>query len=109
MKNVMCTRCHQRPAVIFMSRYENGKLVNEGLCLQCARELGIPQVRELIDKMGISDEEMEAMSSQFMEMMGDEDGFSHDEYVWRRAAAGGGRADARRPGKGARHSRQKAG
>ncbi len=75
MKNVMCTRCHQRPAVIFMSRYENGKLVNEGLCLQCARELGIPQVRELIDKMGISDEEMEAMSSQFMEMMGDEDGF----------------------------------
>ena len=75
MKNLMCTRCQKRPAVIFMSRFENGQTVNEGLCLQCARELGIPQVKDLIDKMGITDEEIEAMSSQFMDMMGDEDGF----------------------------------
>ena len=75
MKNLMCTRCHKRPAVIFMSRMENGQMVNEGLCLQCAKELGIPQVKDLIDRMGISDEDIEAMSNQIMEMMGDEDGF----------------------------------
>ena len=75
MKNLMCTRCHKRPAVIFMSRMENGQMVNEGLCLQCAKELGIPQVKDLIDRMGISDEDIEAMSKQIMEMMGDEDGF----------------------------------
>ena len=75
MKNFMCTRCHKRPAVIFMSRMENGQMVNEGLCLQCAKELGIPQVKDLIDRMGISDEDIESMSNQIMDMMGDEDGF----------------------------------
>ena len=75
MKNFMCTRCHKRPAVIFMSRMENGQMVNEGLCLQCAKELGIPQVKDLIDRMGISDEDLESMSNQIMDMMGDEDGF----------------------------------
>ena len=50
MKNFMCTRCHKRPAVIFMSRMENGQMVNEGLCLQCAKELGIPQGKDLIDR-----------------------------------------------------------
>ena len=75
MKNFMCTRCHKRPAVIFMSRMENGQMVNEGLCLQCAKELGIPQVKDLIDRMGISDVDIESMSNQIMDMMGDEDGF----------------------------------
>ena len=75
MKNFMCTRCHKRPAVIFMSRMENGQMVHEGLCLQCAKELGIPQVKDLIDRMGISDEDIESMSNQIMDMMGDEDGF----------------------------------
>ena len=75
MKNFMCTRCHKRPAVIFMSRMENGQMVNEGLCLQCAKELGIPQVKDLIDRMGISDEDIESMSNQIMDMIGDEDGF----------------------------------
>ena len=75
MKNFMCTRCHKRPAVIFMSRMENGQMVNEGLCLQCAKELGIPQVKDLIDRMGISEEDIESMSNQIMDMMGDEDGF----------------------------------
>lgn len=99
MKNFMCTRCHKRPAVIFMSRMENGQMVNEGLCLQCAKELGIPQVKDLIDRMGISDEDIESMSNQIMDMMGDEDGFepgapcrSDDEYVRRPASAGGGKS-----------------
>ncbi len=68
---MMCSRCKKRPAVIYLSRLEGGEMVNEGLCLQCAKELGIPQVKEIIDKMGISEEEIEAMSDQMMELMGD--------------------------------------
>lgn len=73
---MMCTRCKKRMAVIFMSHLENGKTVNEGLCLKCAKELGIPQVKELIDKMGISDDDIENMSDQMTDMMnGDTDDF----------------------------------
>ena len=72
---MMCSRCKKRMAVIFMSHLENGKTVNEGLCLQCAKELGIPQVKELIDKMGITDDDIENMNDQLMDIMGDEDGF----------------------------------
>ncbi len=72
---MMCSRCKKRMAVIFMSHLENGKTVNEGLCLQCAKELGIPQVKELIDKMGITDEDIDTMSEQMMDIMGDENGF----------------------------------
>ena len=44
--NMMCSRCKKRVAVVFMTRMENGQTVNEGLCLQCARELGIGPVNE---------------------------------------------------------------
>ncbi len=67
MNSMLCTRCHKRPAVLFISRFENGRNVNEGLCLTCARELGIPQVQEILDKMGVSEEELDAMNEQLME------------------------------------------
>ncbi|MFV0401903.1 MAG: ATP-dependent Clp protease ATP-binding subunit [Oscillospiraceae bacterium] len=57
-------------AVIFLAHMENGEMKNSGLCLQCARELNIPQVQEVMDKMGLSDEEIEAMSNQMAELMG---------------------------------------
>ncbi len=56
-------------AVIFLAHMENGEMVNKGLCLKCAKELNIPQVREVMDKMGISDEDIETMSSQLQEFM----------------------------------------
>ena len=59
MQPTMCSRCHKRMAVIYMTRMENGKTINEGLCLQCAKELGIGPVNELMEKMGITDEELE--------------------------------------------------
>ena len=81
---MMCTRCKQRPAVVFITRVENGESKNEGLCLTCAKELGIPQVNEMMQKFGISDEDMEQMNQQVQEMMeemeaqgeGEEEGFS---------------------------------
>ncbi len=71
--NMMCSRCNKRMAVLFMTRLENGQTINEGVCLQCAKELNIPQVKELVDKMGISDEDIETMSNQMMDLMGDDD------------------------------------
>lgn len=69
---MLCSRCKKRMAVVFMSRMENGETVNEGLCLKCARELGIPQVTSMMDNMGITDEDIEEMSSQLMEMGGED-------------------------------------
>lgn len=69
MNNMLCTRCKKRMAVIFMSRIDGAEAVNEGLCLQCAKELGIPQVKDIIDKMGITDDDIENMNNQLMEVM----------------------------------------
>ena len=67
--NMLCTRCKSRMAIIFLAHMENGEMQNKGLCLKCAKELNIPQVREVMDKMGISDEDIESMSSQMQEFM----------------------------------------
>ncbi len=83
--NMLCSRCKKRMAVVFIGREENGKVINEGLCIQCAKELGIPQVSAMLDKLGISEEELEAMNQQMMalsDQMGDyeeEDGDSDFE------------------------------
>ncbi len=60
----MCSRCRKRVAVVFVTKYENGKATNEGLCLSCAKELGIKPVNDMLEKMGISDEDMERMSGE---------------------------------------------
>ena len=57
----LCSRCHKRMPVVFVSKFENGKMVNEGLCIKCARELGIKQVEAAIQQMGLSDEDIERM------------------------------------------------
>lgn len=72
--DMMCSRCKKRMAVIFMTRMEAGQTINEGICLKCAKEMGLKPVDELMNKMGISDEELESMSDQMMDMFG-EDGF----------------------------------
>ena len=76
MKQQMCSRCGERPAVVFIQKMENDKVTPEGLCIKCARELNIGSINQMIDKLGISDEEIEAASEQmanFMENMGDFD------------------------------------
>lgn len=75
--NMLCSRCKKRIAVVFMTRMENGEPINEGLCMQCAKELGIQPVDDLMKKMGISEDELDMMNNQLMEIMGEdgEDGF----------------------------------
>ncbi len=63
--NMLCSRCKKRVAVVFMTRMEGDSTVNEGLCLKCARELGIKPVNDLMEKMGITDDEIDHMSDQF--------------------------------------------
>ena len=64
----MCSRCHKRPAVVFISPTVNSK-ESQGLCLVCAKELGIKPVNDLMEKMGITEEQMEAMESELNELM----------------------------------------
>ena len=58
MKQVLCSRCHQRPAVIFISKIVDGKTVPEGLCLHCAMEMNIGPIKQMMDSMGITEEDV---------------------------------------------------
>ncbi|MBR1752816.1 MAG: ATP-dependent Clp protease ATP-binding subunit [Ruminococcus sp.] len=68
---MMCSRCKKRPAVVFISQMnmkDPTAKKNEGLCLVCAKELGISQVDEYMKQMGITEEEVQAMSDQLMDI-----------------------------------------
>ena len=67
MQPTLCSRCKKNVAVVFISRLENGKTVNEGLCLKCARELNLPQVDEMMKRMGISDEDLDNLNSEMLQ------------------------------------------
>lgn len=72
----MCSRCKKRPAVVFitqMNAKDPESKRNEGLCLVCAKELGISQVDDYMKSMGISDDDLEAMSNQLMEFSDGDD------------------------------------
>ena len=60
----LCSRCKKRVAVIYMQRIDNGNTVNEGLCLKCAREMGLKPVDDILERMGITPEEFDAMSDE---------------------------------------------
>ena len=78
----MCARCHKRMAVVFITRLENGESKNEGICLKCAKELGIKPIDDILKKMGISNEDFEQMPEDaegFMQgMLPAEDGEEHN-------------------------------
>ena len=66
---MMCSNCKKRPAVVFITSVQGNEKKNEGLCLTCAREKNIPQVAEYMDRLGISDVELDQFSDQLMGMM----------------------------------------
>ena len=70
----LCSKCKKRPAVVFMSDMSNPNAEPNGLCLVCAKELGIKPVDDMLKRMNISDDDIEQMSDQFMDLMSlDED------------------------------------
>ena len=71
MQKRLCSRCGKNIAIVFITKIENGETKNEGLCFKCARELHIKPIDEFMDRMGISDEDLENLTG---EMMGALDG-----------------------------------
>ena len=69
MQPTICSRCKKNTAVVFITKIENGVAKNEGLCLKCARELHIKPVEDIISKMGLSDEDLEGLSTEIMDTM----------------------------------------
>ena len=67
MQPTLCSRCKKNVAVVFISKMEGDKTTNEGLCLKCAKELGLPQVDEMMKRMGISDEDLDTINNEMMQ------------------------------------------
>ena len=74
MKQVLCSKCKKRPAMFFVTKVEGEKTTQEGLCIKCAMEMNIGPVKQIMQSMGISEDELEDVSEQFEAMFG-EDGF----------------------------------
>ena len=70
---MLCSRCHKRPAVVFISP-TNGSEAPQGLCLSCAKELGIKPVNDILDKMGLTDEQLDSMESELGQLMNPDGG-----------------------------------
>ncbi len=77
----LCSKCKKRPAVVFMSNPLNPNAEPEGLCLMCAKELGIKPVDDMLKSMNISDEDIEMMSNQFLDAVSDGDMILDDEAL----------------------------
>ena len=74
MQPTMCSRCGKNVAVIFITKLEGGSSKNEGLCLKCAREMGIKPIDDMMKRMGISDEDLDNLTSEMMSAFGGAEG-----------------------------------
>ncbi len=71
MQPTICSKCKKNVAVVFISRMnEKNEMVNEGLCLKCAAELGLPQVEDMMKRMGITPEDLDNLNSEMMQAFG---------------------------------------
>ena len=71
MQPTLCSKCKKNVAVVFISRMnEKGEPVNEGLCLKCAAQLGLPQVEYMMKRMGITPDDLENLNSEMMQAFG---------------------------------------
>ena len=77
----MCSRCHKRMAVLFITKIENNETKNEGYCLKCAKELGIPQVDTILSGMGITEDDFDAMERDLQSLMGGDELIDEDDDV----------------------------
>ena len=71
MQPTLCSKCKKNVAVVFISRMnEKNEMVNEGLCLKCAAQLGLPQVVDMMKRMGITPEDLENINREMMQAFG---------------------------------------
>ena len=69
MKPTLCSRCKKNLAVVFITKIDGGKTVNEGLCLKCAKAMGIKPVDDMIERMGLSEDDLENLNGEMTEAM----------------------------------------
>ena len=70
---MMCSKCHKRVAVVFVNKLENGNKLSEGLCIKCAKEMGIPvdnMLGNMMNQMGLSPEQLENMEDEINQFLG---------------------------------------
>lgn len=72
MKKMMCSRCGKRPAMFFITKVEGNETKQEGLCMKCAMELNIGPIKQIMESMGISEDEVDSVSEQFDELFGED-------------------------------------
>ncbi len=75
MKQVLCAKCKKRPAMFFITKVEGDNTTQEGLCIKCAMEMNIGPVKQIMQSMGISEDELEEVGEQFEAMFGEDGGF----------------------------------
>ena len=71
----LCSKCNINPAVVFITKVENGQTKSEGLCLSCAKELGIAPIDDMMKQLGIDDEELENLNGQMSDFLGEVGGY----------------------------------
>lgn len=69
---MLCSRCHKNIAVVFLSKADGNQITNEGLCLSCAKELGIKPVEQMLSQMNIDDQQMESMMEEMNDILSEE-------------------------------------
>ena len=74
MQPTLCSRCQKNVAVIYITKLDGGTSKNEGLCLKCARSMGIKPIDDMMKKMGISDEDLDALTNEMMSAFGGAEG-----------------------------------
>ena len=75
MKQVLCSRCKKRPAMFFITKMEGDKSTQEGLCMKCAMEMNIGPIKQMMQSMGISEDEIDDVSAHYDEMFGTDGSF----------------------------------
>ena len=85
MQPKLCVRCKKNIAVVFITKIENGNTLNEGFCLRCARQLGVPQIDQVVKQMGISEDELDNLSDEMSSMFGQIEPEDEDETESRTA------------------------
>ncbi len=73
MQPTLCSKCKKNVAVVFITKIENGKAHNEGLCLKCARELGLKPVDDIIQKMGLNEDDLDNLTQEMTGMLSSAD------------------------------------
>ena len=71
MQPSLCSRCGKNVAVIFITKLENGQTKSEGLCLKCAKELGIKPVNDMLSQLGVGDDDIDKLSEDLTSTLGD--------------------------------------